>query len=163
MLPARIFRSASRSLQTSATAFNEATDAKFAPTSKQVDELFKTEDSDQRRPRASFSVNKLELAGHVPMEPQIKQLNNGSELVRFPIATKNPRTQTDNHDFHWVDALGQVGKYAKDNVKKGSQVHFIGHISYGEWQPEGADKKRKITRFTADFLSVMKRAGQQQE
>src|SRR3546814_10079913 len=93
------------------------------------------------------SVNKVILVGNLGADPEVRSLNNGSQVVNLRVAT------TEN----WKDASGQrqertewhrvvifnegLGKVASGYLRKGSKVYLEGQIQTRKWTDQsGAEK-----------------------
>lgn len=93
-------------------------------------------------------LNRATLIGHVGQDPEVKSLDNGSQVARFSLATsekwkdRNTGEQKDRTEWHtvvvWGEGLvGVVDKY----VSKGSRLYVEGKIQTRKWQDQkGADR-----------------------
>jgi|WetSurMetagenome_2_1015567.scaffolds.fasta_scaffold132312_4 single-strand DNA-binding protein len=79
------------------------------------------------------SINKVELSGFAGMDPEVKTLENGKQMIRFSLATSESyKNQKDEwvritvwHNIVMWDATAES---ALDKIKKGSFVKLTGKI-----------------------------------
>ncbi len=79
------------------------------------------------------SINKVELSGFAGMDPEVKTMNKGTQMLRFSLATsssyKNSKDEwVRDTTWHNIVMWGKVAERALDKIKKGSFVKLEGKI-----------------------------------
>ncbi|MEO5612676.1 MAG: single-stranded DNA-binding protein [Sphingomicrobium sp.] len=92
-------------------------------------------------------VNKVILVGNLGDDPEARSLNNGGEVVNLRVATsENWKDKEGNRqertEWHRVVIFNEnLGRVAKNYLKKGSKVYLEGAIQTRKWQDQsGADR-----------------------
>ncbi|MEO8176012.1 MAG: single-stranded DNA-binding protein [Sphingomicrobium sp.] len=92
-------------------------------------------------------VNKVILVGNLGDDPESRSLNNGGEVVNLRVATsENWKDKEGNRqertEWHRVVIFNEnLGRVAKNYLKKGSKVYLEGQIQTRKWQDQsGADR-----------------------
>ena len=103
--------------------------------------------------------NKVQLIGNLGMNPEVKTLESGKQMVRFSLATnesfKNAKgDRVTETQWHNVVAWGKTATIAGQYLKKGSEVAVEGKLINRSY--EGKDGvKRYITEvIVSDFLML---------
>ncbi|MFN0036653.1 MAG: single-stranded DNA-binding protein [Saprospiraceae bacterium] len=108
-------------------------------------------------------INKVTLIGHLGADPEVRTLENGTQVGRFSLATNesykdkddNWQTQTEWHNIVvWRD-LAERSK----NLKKGSTVYVEGKISYRKYTDKEGVEKNLTDIVAATFRLLDKREG----
>ncbi len=94
------------------------------------------------------SVNKVILIGNLGKDPEARSMNNGGEVVSFSIATteswndKQSGEKRDKTEWHNVVIFNEnLGRIAKQYLRKGSSVYVEGQLQTRKWQDqEGRDR-----------------------
>ena len=93
------------------------------------------------------SVNKVILVGNLGADPEARSLNNGGEVVNMRIATSESWKDKDGNrqertEWHNVVIFNEnLGRVAKNYLRKGSKVYIEGQIQTRKWQDQsGADR-----------------------
>lgn len=106
------------------------------------------------------SVNKVILIGNLGKDPEVRVLENGTKLVRFPIATSESyndkatgerREVTDWHNIVVWRALAEV---AEKYLTKGQKVYVEGKLKTRSWQDESGSTKY-ATEVVADNFTML--------
>ncbi|HNZ43716.1 MAG TPA: single-stranded DNA-binding protein [Bacteroidales bacterium] len=79
------------------------------------------------------SINKVELSGFAGMDPEVKTMSNGTQMLRFSLATsssyKNSKDEwVRDTTWHNIVMWGKVAELASDKIKKGCFVKLEGKI-----------------------------------
>ena len=92
-------------------------------------------------------VNKVILVGNLGADPESRSISNGGEVVNLRVATSetwkdrdgNRQERTEWHQVViWNENLGRV---AKNYLRKGSKVYLEGQLQTRKWQDQnGADR-----------------------
>jgi single-strand DNA-binding protein len=106
-----------------------------------------------------MSVNKVLLIGNVGKDPDIRYLDSGVAIARFPLATsetyKNREgekiTTTEWHNIVLWRALAEV---AEKFVKKGTQLFIEGRIRTRSYDDKDGNKKY-VTEIVADTMQML--------
>ena len=92
-------------------------------------------------------VNKVILVGNLGGDPESRSFSNGGEVVNFTVATsENWKDKEGNRqektEWHKVAIFNEnLGKVAKNYLKKGSKVYLEGQLQTRKWQDnQGQDK-----------------------
>jgi single-strand DNA-binding protein len=94
------------------------------------------------------SVNKVILIGNLGKDPEARSMNNGGEVVSFSIATteswndKQSGEKRDKTEWHNIVIFNEnLGRIAKQYLRKGSSVYVEGQLQTRKWQDqEGRDR-----------------------
>jgi single-strand DNA-binding protein len=93
------------------------------------------------------SVNKVILVGNLGADPEARSLNNGGEVVNLSVATSerwNDRegNRQEKTEWHRVVIFNEnLGKIAKQYLRKGSSVYLEGQIQTRKWQDNNGQDK----------------------
>ena len=114
-------------------------------------------------------VNKVILVGNLGADPEARSLNNGGEVVNLRVATSetwkdrdgNRQERTEWHQVViWNENLGRV---AKNYLRKGSKVYLEGQIQTRKWQDQnGADRYSTevvLQRYRGELVLLDSREG----
>jgi single-strand DNA-binding protein len=109
-------------------------------------------------------INKVILIGNLGRDPEIRHLENGSSVGKFPVATnesykdKNGEWQTIT-EWHDIVVWRSLAERAAKMLKKGSLVYVDGKLTHRKYQDkDGID--RYITEVVANtFRSLERREG----
>ncbi|RZV48933.1 MAG: single-stranded DNA-binding protein, partial [Sphingomonadaceae bacterium] len=114
-------------------------------------------------------VNKVILVGNLGADPEARSLNNGGEVVNLRVATSeswkdrdgNRQERTEWHNVViWNENLGRV---AKNYLRKGSKVYLEGQLQTRKWQDQsGQDKYTTevvLQRFRGELVLLDPREG----
>ena len=94
------------------------------------------------------SVNKVILVGNLGTDPEAKSFSNGGEVVNFSLATseswndKQSGEKREKTEWHKVAIFNEnLGRIAKQYLKKGSKVYLEGQLQTRKWQgQDGQDR-----------------------
>ncbi|MDH3321845.1 MAG: single-stranded DNA-binding protein [Flavobacteriaceae bacterium] len=90
--------------------------------------------------------NKVQLIGHLGMDPEIKTLESGTKLAKFSIATnesyKNAKGEkvTDT-EWHHVIAWNKTADLAEMFLEKGKEVAIEGKLTTRSWDDDNGNKR----------------------
>jgi single-strand DNA-binding protein len=106
-----------------------------------------------------MSVNKVILLGNLGKDPEVRSLEGGAKVAKFPLATTesykdksgNKIEQTEWHNIVMWRGLAEV---AEKYLRKGSQVYVEGRIRSRSWDDKEGNK-RYITEIIADNMSMV--------
>ena len=114
------------------------------------------------------SVNKVILVGNLGQDPESRSMPSGGEVVNFSVATSenwkdrdgNKQERTEWHRVViWNENLGRV---AKQYLKKGSKVYLEGQLQTRKWTDQSGQDKYStevvLQRFRGELV-LLDRAG----
>ncbi len=94
------------------------------------------------------SVNKVILIGNLGRDPEVRQNQAGDDIVNLSIATsetwrdKNSGERKERTEWHRVVIFNDnLGKVAKQYLKKGAKVYIEGQIQTRKWTDQQGQEK----------------------
>ena len=115
------------------------------------------------------SVNKVILVGNLGADPESRAMNNGGEVVNFNVATSErwkdrDGNQQEKTEWHRVVIFNEnLGRVAKQYLRKGSSVYLEGQLQTRKWTDQnGQDKYTTevvLQRFRAELVLLGGREG----
>ena len=115
------------------------------------------------------SVNKVILVGNLGQDPEARSMGSGGEVVNMSVATSDSWKDKDGNrqertEWHRVVIFNEnLGRVAKQYLRKGSKVYLEGQIQTRKWQDnEGKDKYSTevvLQRFRGELVLLDKREG----
>jgi single-strand DNA-binding protein len=94
------------------------------------------------------SVNKVILVGNLGKDPEARSMNNGGEVVSFSVATseswndKQSGEKRDKTEWHNVVIFNEnLGRIAKQYLRKGSSVYLEGQLQSRKWQDQNGNDR----------------------
>jgi single-strand DNA-binding protein len=115
------------------------------------------------------SVNKVILVGNLGQDPESRSMSAGGEVVNFSVATSENWKDRDGNrqertEWHrvviWNENLGRV---AKQYLRKGSKVYLEGQLQTRKWTDQsGQDKYTTeivLQRFRGELVLLDRREG----
>jgi single-strand DNA-binding protein len=114
-------------------------------------------------------VNKVILVGNLGADPEARSMNNGGEVVNFNLATTERWNDRDGQrqektEWHRVVIFNEnLGKVAKQYLRKGSSVYIEGQLQTRKWTDQnGQDKYTTevvLQRFRGELVLLGGREG----
>ena len=103
-------------------------------------------------------VNKVILVGHVGKDPEVRYLEGGVAVARFPLATsesyKNKNGEkVEQTEWHNVTVWRQLAEIVDKYVKKGQLLYIEGKIRTRTVGEEG--NKKYFTDIIADQMTML--------
>src|SRR3546814_1109768 len=93
------------------------------------------------------SVNKVTLVGNLGADPEARSLNNGGEVVNLRVATSETwkdqsGQRQERTEWHRVVIFNEnLGRVAKQYLRKGSKVYLEGQLQTRKWtNQQGQDQ-----------------------
>ncbi|WP_265569524.1 single-stranded DNA-binding protein [Sphingomicrobium nitratireducens] len=92
-------------------------------------------------------VNKVILVGNLGADPEARSLNNGGEVVNLRVATSETWKDRDGNrqertEWHSVAIFNEnLGRVAKNYLKKGSKVYLEGQLQTRKWQDQSGNDR----------------------
>lgn len=96
-------------------------------------------------------LNKAILIGLVGKDPELKELNDGTKLCTFSLATseyyyKGTEKQTKT-EWHNITCFGKLAEKVNQYVSKGSKIYVEGKIKSSKYEKDGV-------KITNRYISV---------
>ena len=106
--------------------------------------------------------NKVILIGNLGRDPEVRHLEGGSAVGKFPVATnENYRDQAGNWqtktEWHDVVVWRQLAERAERDLKKGSMVFVEGKLTHRKWQDKEGNN-RYTTELVANVVRKLDRS-----
>jgi single-strand DNA-binding protein len=101
-------------------------------------------------------INKVILVGNLGKDPEVKYLEGGIAIAKFPLATtetiKDKSGQKiDQTEWHNIVLWRGPAEFAEKYVKKGQTVYIEGKIRYRSYDDKDGNK-RYITEIVGDTI-----------
>src|SRR5690349_17005927 len=114
-------------------------------------------------------VNKVILVGNLGDDPEARSLNNGGEVVNLRVATSENWKDRDGNrqertEWHRVVIFNEnLGRVAKQYLRKGSKVYLEGQIQTRKWQDQSGQDRYSteivLQRFRGELVLLDSRGG----
>jgi single-strand DNA-binding protein len=104
-------------------------------------------------------INKVILVGNLGRDPEIRSLENGVTVAKFPLATsetyKNRNGEkVETTEWHNIVMWRGLAEIAEKYLKKGSRVYIEGKIRTRSYDDKDGNKKY-ITEIEADNMLML--------
>jgi single-strand DNA-binding protein len=92
-------------------------------------------------------VNKVILVGNLGQDPEARTFSNGGEVVNLRVATSESWKDRDGNrqertEWHSVAIFNEnLGKVAKNYLRKGSKVYLEGQLQTRKWQDQSGNDR----------------------
>jgi single-strand DNA-binding protein len=114
-------------------------------------------------------VNKVILVGNLGADPEARSLNNGGEVVNLRVATSEQWKDRDGNrqertEWHQVVIFNEnLGRVAKNYLRKGSKVYLEGQIQTRKWTDQSGNDRYSteivLQRFRGELVLLDSRDG----
>ncbi len=114
-------------------------------------------------------VNKVILVGNLGADPESRSLNNGGEVVNMRIATSEQWKDRDGNrqertEWHNVVIFNDnLGRVAKNYLRKGSKVYLEGQLQTRKWTDQSGNDRYTteivLQRFRGELVLLDSREG----
>ena len=115
------------------------------------------------------SLNRATLIGNVGKAPEIRNLQSGTKVATFSVATTEPAYTTQNGqqveartEWHNVVAWAGLASIVERYLQQGTQVYVEGKIRYRTYDNQQGEK-RYITEVVAENIVLLKKGGDNQQ
>ena len=115
------------------------------------------------------SVNKVILIGNLGKDPEARSMSNGGEVVSFSVATSERWNDRDGNrqektEWHNIVIFNEnLGKVAKQYLRKGSSVYLEGQLQTRKWTDQNGNDKYTtevvLQRFRGELVMLGGREG----
>ncbi len=103
-------------------------------------------------------LNHVMLVGRFTRDPELRQLNTGTNLCRFSVANNNIYTsngkKNETVSFFNCVAWGRLAEIIQQYCHKGKQVALSGRLSQNSWQ-DNDGKKNSSVELVVDQLQLL--------
>ena len=103
-------------------------------------------------------VNKVILLGNVGKDPEVRALDNGRKVAKFPLATSETYVRNgervDKTTWHNVVFWGNIVDVIDKYVKKGSQLYIEGKIVSRSYD-DATGQKRYVTDIEGSDMTMV--------
>ncbi len=104
-------------------------------------------------------VNRVILIGNLGKDPEVRRLESGAVVAKFPMATNENyrdrngewQSQTEWHDIVTWRALAER---VENSFKKGMLVYVEGKLTHRTWQDQDGNNRR-TTEVVASYLRII--------
>jgi single-strand DNA-binding protein len=92
-------------------------------------------------------VNKVILVGNLGADPEARSFQNGGEVVNLRVATSDTWKDRDGNrqektEWHNVAIFNEnLGRVAKNYLRKGSKVYLEGQLQTRKWQDQSGNDR----------------------
>ena len=114
-------------------------------------------------------VNKVILVGNLGADPESRSFSNGGEVVNLRIATPETWKDRDGNrqektEWHSVAIFNEnLGRVAKNYLRKGSKVYIEGQIQTRKWQDQSGNDRYSteivLQKFRGELVLLDSREG----
>lgn len=106
-----------------------------------------------------MSINKAFILGNLGQDPEMRYTQTGTPVATLSIATgKKFKTRSgemkEETQWHRVVLFNRSAEIAGEYLRKGSQVHIEGEITYRQWQDDSG-ATRYTTEIRCDRLTLV--------
>jgi single-strand DNA-binding protein len=115
------------------------------------------------------SVNKVILVGNLGNDPEGRALGSGGEVVNLSVATSESWKDRDGNrqertEWHRVVIFNEnLGRVAKQYLRKGSKVYLEGQLQTRKWQDNNGQDRYStevvLQRFRGELVLLDRREG----
>lgn len=97
-----------------------------------------------------MSVNKVILIGNVGGTPEYKELDSGSAIAKFSLATSESYTNKSGEkitstEWHRIEVWEGLARVVEKYVNKGSQIYVEGKIRTDKWTDKEGVERTGVT------------------
>jgi single-strand DNA-binding protein len=114
-------------------------------------------------------VNKVILVGNLGADPEARTFSNGGEVVNLRVATSESWKDRDGNrqertEWHSVAIFNEnLGKVAKNYLRKGSKVYLEGQLQTRKWQDQSGNDRYTteivLQKFRGELVLLDSREG----
>ncbi len=100
--------------------------------------------------------NRVQLIGHLGMNPELKTLESGRKLAKFSLATNGSYTNSkgekvEETEWHHIIAWNKTAELVESFLEKGKEVAIEGKLTTRSWDDEKG-VKRYITEVVCNEI-----------
>jgi single-strand DNA-binding protein len=106
-------------------------------------------------------INKVILVGNLGKDPEVRHLEGGAVVAKFPLATSETYKtkdglRVDQTEWHNIVMWRGLAESAEKYLRKGSLVYIEGKIRTRNWDDKEGNK-RYATEIIADTMTMLSR------
>ncbi|WP_196895415.1 single-stranded DNA-binding protein [Aureivirga marina] len=106
--------------------------------------------------------NKVQLIGHLGMQPEIKVLDSGKKLAKFSIATKEvyknqKGEKVEDTQWHNIIMWEKNAELAEKYLTKGKEIALEGKLTSRSYEDKNGDKKYITEIVASEFVMLGKK------
>lgn len=106
-------------------------------------------------------VNRVILIGNLGKDPEVRRLENGAVVAKFPVATNENYKDKSGEwqsitDWHDIVVWRSLAERAESTLTKGAQVYVEGKLSHRTWQDKDGNNRR-TTEVVANYFRIINR------
>jgi len=103
--------------------------------------------------------NKVQLIGHIGMNPEILNLESGKKLAKFSIATnetyKNAKGEkVEDTQWHNLIAWGKTADIIEQYLQKGNEVAVEGKLTHSSYEDKDGNKRYSTEVVVSEILML---------
>ena len=104
-------------------------------------------------------INKVILVGNLGKDPEVRHLEGGAVVAKFPLATSETYKtkdgqRVDQTEWHNIVMWRGLAESAEKYLRKGSLVYIEGKIRTRSWDDKDGNK-RFATEIVADTMTML--------
>jgi single-strand DNA-binding protein len=104
-------------------------------------------------------INKVILVGNLGKDPEVRHLEGGAVVAKFPLATSETYKtkegqRVDQTEWHNIVMWRGLAESAEKYLRKGSLVYIEGKIRTRSWDDKDGHK-RYMTEIVADTMTML--------
>ncbi len=101
--------------------------------------------------------NRVQLIGHLGMDPELKTFDSGKKLVRVSIATNevyrnNNGDKVTDTEWHNLVAWGKTAEIINEYTKKGSELAVEGKLTTNTYEDKDGNKRSSTEILVNDVV-----------
>lgn len=98
-------------------------------------------------------INSVTIAGNLTRDPELRSLNDGTDVVMFSVAVNDRKKDGDEWvdvpNFFDVELFGRRAKSLNDHLAKGRKVTVQGKLRFRKWE-KGGETRTKVYIIASD-------------
>jgi single-strand DNA-binding protein len=104
-------------------------------------------------------VNRVILIGNLGKDPEVRRLENGAVVAKFPIATNENYKDKSGEwqsitEWHDIVVWRSLAERAENSLTKGAQVYVEGKLTHRTWQDKDGNNRR-TTEVAANYFRLI--------
>ena len=106
-------------------------------------------------------VNRVILIGNLGKDPEVRRLESGAVVAKFPMATnENYRDKSGEWqtltEWHDIVVWRQLAERAERDLKKGMAVYIEGKLTHRTWEDQDGNTRR-TTEVVGSYFRILNR------
>lgn len=106
-------------------------------------------------------VNRVILIGNLGKDPEVRRLESGAVVAKFPLATnENYRDKSgewqSSTEWHDIVVWRQLAERAERDLKKGAAIYVEGKLTHRTWQDQDGNNRR-TTEVVGSYFRILNR------